>query len=437
MSARSFESAPHSNSPDPLGGINGVESESLVIRVLLMPPALKRWNSPEFLLYLMAAAIPFSFQTWQALLNNFAIEQASFTGAEIGILQSLREVPGFLAFSVVLVLILMREQTLAWVSLAILGIGTAMTGFFPTVVGLYATTVLMSIGFHYAETVQQSLTLQWIEKSRAAEVMGRMISVRCLVGLAAFGGLYAMLEWLSMPFLSIYVIGGGMTVVIALLIAIAYPHMPMAIEQRKHLVLHSRYWLYYCLVFLSGARRQIFVVFAGFLMVEKFAYSATSMAILFLINGTVTFFLAPKIGRLITHWGERRVLSLEYIGLIILFITYAFVENATLAASLYIIDHVFFTMAIALKTYFQKIADPSDIASTAGVAFTINHIAAVFLPVVLGYLWLVSPAIVFLIGAGIAFLSLCLSQLIPWLPRPGTEVTFMGKTINPGAASAD
>ena len=130
----------------------------------------------------MAAAVPFSFATWQALLNNFAIEQAQFTGAEIGILQSLREVPGFIAFTVVFLLLLMREQTLAWVSLALLGIGTAITGFFPTVVGLYATTVLMSLGYHYSETVQQSLTLQWIDKSRTAEVMGRVISVRSTTG---------------------------------------------------------------------------------------------------------------------------------------------------------------------------------------------------------------------------------------------------------------
>jgi len=93
-------------------------------------------------------------------------------------------------------------------------------------------------------------------------------------------------------------------------------------------------------------------------------------------------------------------------------------------------------MAIALKTYFQKIADPSDIASTAGVSFTINHIAAVVLPVVLGYVWLVSPPAVFLIGTVIAVLSLGLSQLIPWLPGPGTEVTFAGRVIGPRGASS-
>ncbi len=98
----------------------------------------------------MASAVPLSFATWQTLLDNFAIHRAAFTGAEIGMLQSLREVPGFLAFAVVFLLLAMREQTIALVSLALLGIGTALTGWFPTVLGLYVTTVLMYIGFHPA-----------------------------------------------------------------------------------------------------------------------------------------------------------------------------------------------------------------------------------------------------------------------------------------------
>ena len=132
--------------------------------------------------------------------------------------------------------------------------------------------------------------------------------------------------------------------------------------------------------------------------------------------------MAPQIGKLVRNWGERRALIFEYVGLIIVFVSYAFVTNANLAAALYIIDHLFFALAIAIKTYFQKIADPGDFASTAGVAFTINHIAAVILPAALGLVWLHSPQIVFLCGAAFAFLSLLFSMLIPNLPEQGNEV---------------
>ena len=226
----------------------------------------------------------------------------------------------------------------------------------------------------------------------------------------------------GIDFKQTYIIGGGLTCLIALVSWLAFPYFPQHVVQHKTIVIRSRYWLYYSLTFISGARRQIFVVFAGFLLVEKFHYSVTEISLLFFINGGLNMILAPKIGRLIARWGERRALILEYIGLIIIFVSYAFVNDPFIAGGLYIVDHLFFALAIAMRTYFQKIADPADIASTAGVAFTINHIAAVLLPALYGLLWLLSPALVFLSGAALATLSLMLAILIPHDPEPGREV---------------
>jgi hypothetical protein len=166
-------------------------------------------------------------------------------------------------------------------------------------------------------------------------------------------------------------------------------------------------------------------------MVEKFGYSVANITLLLLVNYAVNIWLAPKIGSLIQRIGERRALTLEYVGLIGVFTSYAFVESATLAAGLYIADHLFFSMAIAIKTYFQKIADPRDIAPTAAVSFTINHIAAVVLPVLLGLIWLASPAAVFLTGTAFAVLSLILSQLIPHDPEPGRETMLVRPAPQP------
>ena len=369
----------------------------------------------------MSFAVPLSFAAWQALLNNFAIEQAAFTGREIGILQSLREIPGFLAFGVVFVLLLFREQTLAILALLLLGLGTALTGFFPSVLGLYLTTVLMSIGFHYYETIQTSLAQQWIPKERAPETFGRIISVGSFAAIVSF-----CLIWLGTTFWSIdyhwlYLGFGGMTVFLALGARLLFPYFPQQTIQHKHMVLRQRYWLYYALTFLSGARRQIFMVFAGFLMVEKFNYAVSDIALLFLINASFNVLFARKIGRLISRIGERNALLLEYSGLFLIFSGYALVETGWVAAVLYVLDHLFFALAISIKTYFQKIAAPADIASTAGVSFTISHIAAVVIPVVFGLIWLNSHALVFYIGAAVALSSLLLATLIPRHPEPGRE----------------
>ena len=382
----------------------------------------KTWRRPELLLLLMASAVPLSFATWQTLLDNFAIHRAAFTGAEIGLLQSLREVPGFLAFAVVFLLLVMREQHIALLSLALLGIGTALTGWFPTVLGLYCTTVLMSIGFHYYETMQTSLSLQWIDKGHAPETLGRLIAAGSFASIVAFGLVWVTFELLGLDYRWVYMVGGGITAGVALVGWLAFPHFPEKVRQHRHIVLRKRYWLYYALTFMSGARRQIFIVFAGFLLVQKFDFDVAAITMLFLVNAVFNIWLAPRVGRLIGRIGERRALIFEYLGLIGVFTAYALVDNAAIAGTLYVIDHLFFALAIAIKTYFQKIADPADIASTAGVGFTINHIAAVLLPALFGLLWLVSPGLVFLSGAAIAGVSLILALNVPRHPRPGNEV---------------
>lgn len=383
---------------------------------------------------LLSIGMPLSFSTWQALINNFAIEQAGYSGIEFGIMQSLREIPGFLSFAVIFLLVFIREQSLALVFLCLLGVGTALTGFFPSIIGLYLTTVLMSIGFHYFETLRQSLVLQWTDKEETAHVLGKLIAVGSFASLVAFGLIYIGLDLAGLEMRWVYLIGGGLTVVVAGIVWAAFPRFPSKVKQLKQLVLRRRYWLYYLLVFMSGARRQIFVVFAGFLMVEKFGFQASTITLLFMANCVINIFLAPLIGKLIGRWGERRALTIEYIGLIGVFTAYAFVDVAWLAAVLYIVDHMFFAMAIAIKTYFQKIADPADIASSAGVSLTISHIAAVVIPAAFGFLWMISPPTVFLLGAAMAGVSLGLARLVPDAPSPGNASLIGGVKASAGAA---
>ncbi|MDZ4729478.1 MAG: MFS transporter [Xanthomonadales bacterium] len=383
----------------------------------------------ETFLLLTSAAAALSFAVWDVLLNNFVIEQAAFTGREIGILQSLREVPGFLAFTTVFVLLVIKEQTFALIALLLLGLGVSLTGFLPTEYGLYFTTVLMSTGFHYFYTVQQSLTLQWFDTARTPLMLGRISAASSFASLLGFALVWLCLEWLNLGYVFLYVLAGGAAMVVAVLAWRLFPRYEQTVPQHKHLLMRRRYWLYYGLTFLSGARRQIFVVFATFLMVEKFGYSAPEIALLYLLNHSINTLLAPRIGQFVARFGERLTLTVEYLGLIFIFTAYAFVEVAWMAAILFVLDHIFYAMAIAIRSYFKKIADPADMASTASVAFTINHIAAVIIPVSFGLLWMVSPAAVFLAGAGLAGCSLVLARLVPRHPDAGHEVHAFRRTV--------
>ncbi|MBQ4878478.1 MFS transporter [Pseudoalteromonas luteoviolacea] len=353
-----------------------------------------------------------AFAGWTAMLNNFAVEAADFTGANMGMLQSLREIPGFLAFTAVFILLVLKEQTFALVSLCVLSIGVAITGLFPTIYGLYATTVLMSIGFHYFETLNQSLSLQWFKKDEAAEKLGKLLSIKSMAALGTFAVIWVGFTWLQSDYVWMYLLIGGAGLAVTIFMAMTHRQFVAASPQNKKLILRKEYSLYYLLVFFSGARRQIFMVFAGFLMVEKFGYDVAEITALYMLNHVINIFLAPKIGSWIGRIGEQKALTVEYTGLILVFVGYALVESAQLAAVLYVVDHIFFAMAIALKTYFQKIARPEDIAATAGVSFTINHIAAVVIPASFGVVWLYDQSLVFYFGAALAACSLLLSQFI-------------------------
>ena len=369
-------------------------------------------RSRENLLYLLAAAVPFSFVAWSALLNNFVVEVAKFDGEKIGMLQSIREIPGLLAFSIVFVLLIFRQQNAAYLSLFLLGFGTLITGFFPSTWGLYATTLIMSIGFHYMETLHHSLTLQWVDKQSAPSFLGKLSSLRSFIGLAVLGAVYVLMQLLHVSYEALYILFGGITIALGIVAWKEFEHFRDDVVQETRLFLRKKYWLYYLLTFLAGARRQIVVVFASFLLVEKFGFSVQNTVLLLIVNTIINMLCAPYAGKLIERFGEKLSLRFEYLSIIAIFTLYGLAPTQTMAVILYVLDNLFFTIAIALKTYFQKIADPKDIAVTSGVGFAINHIAAVSLPFTLGIVWMVSHSAVFFIGAAIGVLSFGLTFFI-------------------------
>ncbi|QJB56333.1 MFS transporter [Pseudodesulfovibrio sp. zrk46] len=376
-----------------------------------MPEMLKQRRMYIFLLVLVVGA-HVGFQGWRTLLNNFAVEVGGLSGLDIGVVQSVREIPGFLALLALYVILIIKEHRLAALSVAVLGLGVALTGLFPSTTGLVITTLIMSFGFHYFETMNQSLTLQYFSHSEAPLVMGRLRSVSALTNITVGGFIYVMAK--AMGYTEMFALLGAVAVAAGLWAWTQDPSstdMPM---QHKKMQFKGRYWLYYVLTFLSGARRQIFVAFAVFLLVQKFDYTIQHITILFVVNNVLNYFINPLIGKGVNRFGERAVLSMEYGMLTLVFLGYAYTESAWLAGALYVVDNIFFNFSMGIKTFYQKIADKQDIASGMAVGFTVNHIAAVFIPALGGLAWMVDYRSVFLAAVGLSLFSLALVQCIPW-----------------------
>lgn len=373
----------------------------------------------RFLAVLTIASM-MGLQAWRTLFDNFAVNVAGLDGNHIGMIQSFREIPGFLTLLVVFVIMIIREHRLSAISILVLGLGVAATGQFPTFTGLLLTTMLMSFGFHYYETTNQSLTLQYFDEDTSPLVFGRL---RALAAASNIG--VGVLIFLISPVIDysvIYLFVGGLLMAVGIWGTRQDPSDKDLIPQRKEMVFRRRYWLYYFLTFMAGARRQIFVAFAVFLLVKKFEFTVQHVTALFVVNNIINYYLSPFIGKCIVRFGERKVLSLEYFSLIFIFLSYATVESRWIVAVLYVLDHIFFNFAIAIRTYFQKIGDPQDIAPSMAVGFTINHIAAVFLPAVGGLLWIVNYRIPFVCGAALCIVSLVAVQKIKLPAKNSTRI---------------
>jgi len=368
-------------------------------------------NNPMFLyLAVLTISANIGLQAWLTLFNNFAVEVAGLKGNHIGIIQSLREIPGFLALLAVYVIMLMKEHRLSALSVLITGLGLAATGFFPSFPGLILTTLLMSFGFHYFETTNMSLTLQYFDVRISPWVFGKQRSYAAASSIAIGLLIYVLADFLN--FSQIYMLLGGLIIAAAVWGFAQQPAQHPVTPQWKKMIFRKKYWLFYFLTFMAGARRQIFMAFSVLLMVQKFHYSLQEITILFTINNLINYFLSPLIGKSIIRFGERKVLSLEYFSLLFIFIAYALTGSKLVVAVLYILDHIFFNFSIAIRTYFQKVGDPRDIAPSMAVGFTINHIAAVFLPAVGGFLWIVDYRIPFFGGAAMSLISLLAVQFI-------------------------
>lgn len=381
---------------------------------------MKYYKEKEIYRYLILSWIFMSigFQGWRILFNNFAVDDIGITGIEVGAIQSIREIPGFLSFLVIYIIIFIKEQRLSALSLLTLGVGVMFSGLLPSFEGLLLSTFIMSLGFHYFEVTSSSLILQNFNKIDSSIIFGKLRAVMSLTNILV-GGMVVLFSYF-LPIELNFVLIGVITVLGSIYLLINQPKVDENHAQHKKFFLRKKYWLYYILNFLSGSRRQIFVVFAIFLLVDKYAFSIIEVAGLFVLNNIVGYFANPLIAKGINYFGEKKVLSFEYIALVFIFYAYTQWDWKWGVAILYILDHIFFNFSFGIKTYLQKIADPKDIAPSNAVGFAINHIAAVVIPFAGGMLWMIDWKLPFYAGIVLSVLSLVFAQMIKIIPDKNT-----------------
>ena len=359
---------------------------------------------------LAVAGVSFMLTLQLGLNSNFVAQEMDLTGLRQGLLETFRESCGILAFLVLAILAGLAEPFVAAAALLLMAVGLGAYAFVPDYLWLVLANLVWSQGFHVWVPLPNSMTLALAEPGRAGHRLGQ---VRAAGAAGAGAGLVValVLVWAKVPIRPLYLVAGAA----GLLAAAACLGIPRRIKTPgPRLVFRRRYWLYYLLSFLEGWRKQIFVAFAGFLLVRIYGTPLRTILLLWMCIQVITYLASPFVGRLIDRLGERRILVFYFACLTMFFLGYAVIPNRYVLYGLYVADSAFFVLAMALTTYVNRIAPKSEHTPTLSMGVAVNHVGAVAMPLIGGLLWrYAGHQWAFLIGAGAAALSILAALRLP------------------------
>jgi predicted MFS family arabinose efflux permease len=300
-----------------------------------------------------------------------------------------------------------------------MGLGLIASAWANSWATLIVGTLIMSLGFHAFYPYSSALALKASAGRDTPRLLGTIRAVGALAAVAATA--LVLLTTNAWSYRTVFIVAGIVTTVGGL--AIWRREQGGDARPRQRIVFRRRYWLYYLLTFLMGSRRHIFTTFAIFLLVEKFRLPAQQTALLLLVNNILGIVVFRYLGDVVGRVGERWALTVNFLMLIAIFLGYAYLESLAVLAVFFVLDHLLFGFNLALESYFQRIAiSPEEVTSNMSMGQTINHVAALFVPVAGGLIWeAYGSEATFLAGTAIVVVSLVFTQFIRSEPQAATE----------------
>ena len=374
-----------------------------------MKNPFSEWSRNFALLAAATFSVGIFFGVQLTLFNNFIVGRLSIEPLDLGFVEALREVPGFLNVLFIALVVRLAPSLAAAAALAIMGVGLMAYVGVNSVPSLALYSFIWSIGFHCWLPLEQSLGLAFSPRGNKGKWLGQLRSVGSIAWLMTIGACIYLMEYLDYG--GLFVMAGAATILGGC--ALLFTRRPASPVSERGFVFNRRYGLFYLLNFLQGCRKQMFITFAIFALVKVHGMPVETTMVLVLINQSLITIASPTLGKLIDRLGERFMLSVSYGCLIFVFLGYAVIEHRPTLYALYCIDNLIFFGSIALTTYINKIASPEDLKPTLSMGITMNHVAAVVAPLVGGVVWqYFGYEVIFYSGAVVAVVSLVACQWI-------------------------
>jgi MFS family permease len=355
------------------------------------------------------------FGVYSATYNNFFAGTVGMKPEQLGVLESLRESPG-LAMALVLALAMhIAEPILGSMALAVIALGFLGYARYDSYVPIVLCSVLWSIGLHMWMPLQSAMTLSLAEEGKKGKRLGQ---IGASVGFGTTLGILTVLILSSkiiysksVPY-SIWYMSAAISIAIGA-VFMWFVRRDLSPPDKPRLVLKRDYRLYYGLTFLEGCRKQVFITLAPYVLVKAYGASLQTMACLMLINNVMNLIGTPIVGRLIDRIGERKILTVSYSGLFLVFLGYALIPHVYVLCVLYCMDSLLYLSTMGLTTYLNRISEKRDLVPSLSMGVTMNHLAAVIVPVLGGFLWkAIGYQIIFFAGSIVVLTSISLARRV-------------------------
>ncbi len=360
----------------------------------------------------------FGFSIYSGVFQNFLRETHHIGPMQLGNMEALRETPGLLTALTAGTLVALAESRVAGLGLFIAGIGIGLTGRMPSYALLVGVTVLWSVGFHLYSAMAPAIILTLAKGEEGGRHLGRMGAVGSTATLGGLGTAWVLRRLApQLPYDAYFLIAGA-SVALAGALCMGLGHHATSGEKRARLILRREYGLFYLLTFLEGCRRQIFYIFASYALILVYHVPLRHMLTLQLVNALLITVTAPAMGRWVDRAGERRPLTFYGIGLILVFLGYATLRSVGALYALFLLDNVLTTFGVGFTTYLNRIVRRGELAPCVAMGTTMNHIAAVTVPVGGAWLWerFHNYQLPFWVGVGVAILSFIATRRLPHGP---------------------
>jgi len=342
--------------------------------------------------------------------NNYLFAQFKVSPTVRGNLEFIREFPGLLNAPLMGALSWMPETHLAgfsaWVTaIGMVGLGLKGSNWWL----MLLCTIFWGIGSHLIMPVRSSLTMEFGGQTKRARRLGQVGAVGIIGSIIGavivwivfqkFGQSTPVEEGMIRPIdewqfdLTFYIAA------IACVGAGIFFHLLKTIGahgKRPSFVLKRKYWLYYVLNVLFGARKQAFLTFGRWVIVTVYRQPPSAFAKLAIIASLIGIPFNQFLGHMVDRFGERKIMLANAVLLVIVCLGYGTAEHLGLGPKVallivfvtYVMDQLLFALEMARDTYMSKIAETKDdLTASLSVGVTINHLVAMSVPSLGGLLW--------------------------------------------------